>query len=207
MNAKQLQLEDGTKVAAWCCECGCVWLNEGASGRCCKCNDCGGKLKPGRTGTCEACWKTWSANRETEQLATAEVVEYDGGAIYSGDQYYKTMEDFLDELDGDPPEFVFACTTDHYRLDAGDIIDNMMENVSVEDIDHHDLNGLPEFQAAVAAFNLANATSPEYWEQDSKRKVAVPKPPSLEEMPVVDYSVEDATSKPQAGNGPEGREM
>lgn len=214
MNAKQLQLEDGTKVPAWQCGvCGLVWPEHEAysSERCCKCGDCGKQIDPkidgARAFLCKTCWSPHYAKKEAEQLERAELVSDYTGPVSNGSDCFATIDDFLDRVDadgGEIPEVVYACHVRKYQLDAEEIIQNLIENAGTEDVDSRDLNGVPEFTAAVTAFNAANATSPEYWEQDSKRKVAVPKPPSLEEMPVVDYSVEDATSKPQAGNGPEG---
>ena len=175
MNAIQLQSAEGTKFTVWmCAECNRVWPNDQQYAEaCCRCPDCG-KVEKKVNGRCWPCIKAYNAKRDAENLERAEEVVGYSGPVYVGDEYYSSLEEYTeDRFEGDEfPEFVNCCEILHYTIDAGEIVQNLLENAGVEE--GPDLNGIPEFEAACAAFNKANE-SKEYWYVDEKRKIRVPR--------------------------------
>jgi hypothetical protein len=184
MNAKQIQIVGGEPLDAWRCgTCGMIYRSDiEIAERCCKCTDCGCEIDPKKTGArstlCDKCWRPHYAKLDANRLDRAEdIVGYDGPVIV-GDQYYPSVQEYSDYCgDDELPEFVHTCDIEHYVLDADDILTNLHENAGLED--QQDLDGVKEFEAAVAAFNDANKDTV-YWTEDSKHKVRVPKPTNEE---------------------------
>jgi hypothetical protein len=176
VNAQQLQLADGTKIEAFrCSECGQVWheRNAQSSEQCCVCVDCESTFsqKNGRSNRCDKCRTAHYAKLEADRLDKAtEIADYNGPVVL-GDEYWESLSAFLESRDEEyVPEFIHTCHVHAYALDANNIIQDMLENASVEDHDHHTLCGVKEFEAAVTAFNKANEKVV-YWSQNSKHKV------------------------------------
>jgi len=95
----------------------------------------------------------------------------------SVDEMAEYLEDKL--ADGeisleDWPEYVHVCKAKNVCLDAQDILQNLCEELGYEDC-YDDLNGIDEFEKAVAKFNAANADVHSY-EPDYKRVVRIPRP-------------------------------
>jgi hypothetical protein len=187
MNAQRICLKDGTELEAWrCSACGIIYAgtDQGIADMCCVCQRCGKlndpKVEGGCSTLCSPCRTiVWSENDAEKLDRASEVPDYDG-PVFDGADYHESMEAFIDhwECDHDAgdsrPEFVHTCHITPYSLDAGDILQNMLENAEVEDADEHLLSGVKEFEAAVDAFNKANEKNV-YWNCDNKHKVRVPK--------------------------------
>lgn len=119
----------------------------------------------------DRCLEAGRVRRESERFSKAEkLTAWDGGA-WLGDTYYHTMDDLLEDLIGglenedDPwPEYVWAASPRPViiGLDAWEICENEVTQNGWDDMDEHDLNGLPELQAALDAFTAANATVVSY---------------------------------------------
>ena len=91
------------------------------------------------------------------------------GWIFDGNDFYESVEDMLDMLDGDgreSPEYVWSCKPDYFvKADVGDITEQMADR-AYEDWDPETLNGLDELKVALDRFNEANkhvcSYSPDY---------------------------------------------
>lgn len=144
---------------------------------------CGNKVMQGYyQKLCSDCqskeWREKEAKREAERFEAAKKItaaEYDGEHVYLGDNYYDSVEDAIDQfLEGQEPEYVWACTTHGIRqAELEDVTQNIVENLW-EDADTNDLNGLDEMQAAIDAFNKANE-SLQLWEPDYSTAILVGK--------------------------------
>lgn len=182
MNATQLFKSDGTAVNAWACgECGLIYSEKHpySSERCCTCQDCGASThedKMARKTLCDKCWGPHYAKIDADRMDRAEeIIGYDGPVVYSGDKYFPSVEEMVDYHDDqDLPDFVHTCTIHNYSIDIDEVIQNMIENASVEDFDGSEFTGMAELRAAVDKFNEANKVVV-YWEEDSKHKVRIPK--------------------------------
>lgn len=108
----------------------------------------------------------WAAQREVSDYAKATKVsdrEYESG-VWWGNDYFGSMEDFLDKLmwsDNeikDIPEYVWAATPTLVipELNVADVVEHYVCDRGWEDMDYQDLNGVTELQAALDAFTKAN---------------------------------------------------
>lgn len=178
MNAKQLSL-NGTACDAWQCEkCKAIYRENTAysSESCCKCRICGKVLENRGGGECDQCWRANHAKRDMERLDDAEeLADYAGPVVHGGEDYYPSVSEYADMCDNglnELPEFVHTCTIHHYHISLDDVIQSLRDEASLED--EHDFLGLKELQAAVDIFNKVNEKF-EYWRENSKHKVRVPK--------------------------------
>jgi hypothetical protein len=186
VNEQRLQLPDGTPVNAFVCGvCGLIYTESepGVSARCCRCAECGATLDPKvlghRSFACKECSVKISIRRDEQRLQRAEEIVGYSGPVCIDDRFWSSVEEMVDDIESDDdaalPDFVHTCHVRHYTLDADDIVENMLENTSLEE--PPDLDGMQEFRQACAAFNKANESNT-YWEEDSKHKVRVPVAPS-----------------------------
>lgn len=180
MNAKRIMLEDGTKLDAHRCDgCGTIYAGRVAdvAEECCRCKGCQKQIIKHQSmygRWCDDCWRNESARIDMERMNRAVEVDYDGGPVFNGDRYFRDMDELIEHYhEGPPPEFVYPCSIRYPTLDAGDIIENLIENMNVEDIEPERLSGVKEFDDAVKAFNEANSNGVQIWEEDSKKKVRV----------------------------------
>lgn len=185
--AIELYKKDGEEFRAsgvfYCSECRIVFrTKEEANGchgeRLC---ECGNKIERYYS-TCSACrdkaWKAEQAIKEKARFEAAEKVsyaDYKGGMLYDGDRYHDDLEALEDHLFDSPlPEYVWACKDIGVtKASTESLYENMLENMW-EDADVNDLNGVDELEAAVAAFNEANA-SISVWEPDYSTAVLLPR--------------------------------
>jgi len=172
MNATQLRHPDGTNVPAWQCDhCLHIYAEKEAysSQKCCKCSDCG-KIDRGVMGKCIDCqWKD-SNQRDREALEKAEIIPGYSGAVCSGDQFWSSMEDYLDQHDGEDsgiPQYLHTCNIHHPSIDTDAIIQDLHENMGLED--ELEIEGEKELRDAIDAFNKANEAVV-YWDEDSAHK-------------------------------------
>ena len=122
---------------------------------------------------CEDCarkdWKAKDEAQEAERFEKATKIkssEYTGDHVMCGDKFYYSVMDAIDQyLDGQEPEYVWACKEHGLpKVDLEDVTCNILDNMW-EDADESDLNGIEELQAALDAFNKANE-SIQLWEPD-----------------------------------------
>jgi hypothetical protein len=196
MNAIFLHRPDGTATKwSMCSECGRVDApgNFDLSQKCCTCYDCGQPLpkdervpyysKGGNALYHRACELARRSKRDAEVLEKAElVVGYDGpvylegvGCGSYGDGFFSDVHELSEHLDfheGDQPLFAFCCTSRALHLDLEAILQDAMAELYEDCADA--MSGLEELEAAVGAFNAANASVLTCY-PDHKRKVAIPR--------------------------------
>lgn len=178
MNAKQLFSADGTPCTVWQCgKCARFYGEKEAysSEWCCTCRTCGAEIGDAKW-ECDKCWISNTSKRNMERLESAtELVGYAGPVVSGIDAFYPSVEEYADMCDsglGDLPEFVHTCTIHHYHISLDDVIQDLHKEASLED--EQELSGVEELRAAVDKFNKANEDK-EYWRENSKHKVRVPK--------------------------------
>lgn len=125
------------------------------------CDTCGCETPKG--------WMRCDSCRFKARLEAAVEVPDDGGpyCAFDGDEYFSELDQAADAS----LEWVSPCTVTYPRLDADDILDNLLSDM-FEDASVDDLDGVTEFYAAIEAFNKAQRT-PTYF-GDNKRKIRVP---------------------------------
>jgi hypothetical protein len=176
-HAVELFHQDGKSAHIfYCSKCGVVHSTKIAADQChgnAICEKCGGKVKYGVV--CDDCqheeFKERERAKEAENFEKAEKIAakgYEGFVFCDGashnDGYFESVEDFIDWAEDeyeDPsqcPVYVWACNSHPpRRVDLSDITSNLLDDMW-EDADEYDLNGIPELQAAIDAFNEANKT-------------------------------------------------
>jgi hypothetical protein len=189
MNAYYLHKPDGTASAiSMCGACGRLSTDFGISEKCCTCHGCGQPREHPRTGDtfiCGPCERKRRADREAAAMEKAVLAPgYAGPVFYEGltgsygDGCFSDVEELAERLgDGDSelPEFAFCCKALPYcRLNLEQIVESACEETEVDEAP--DLVGIEELQAAVDAFNTANARQI-VWVEDRSRKVAMPAKP------------------------------
>ena len=183
MNAQELFLSSGKSAGVWYCEkCRIVHRERDQAEQCCgvrKCA-CGKECNPHYT-SCDSCMEVREMQRERERFEKSEkLTSWDGPVFcegYGNDGYHESVESLLDEIednrDGDDfvdPEYCWACDKVQFVQASIDDITSRMEGDMPEDFDTHDLNGLPELQAALDAFNEANKDQVS-WQINYKKSV------------------------------------
>lgn len=181
MNPKQLHLPTGEPANAWqCSNCKVIYGEREpySSERCCICHDCKCVMPKDRKASfCNKCWGPHYAGVDADRLAKAELVENYDGPVCDGNRYWRTLDDYLDEMEeGEEKPFLHTCIVHHYQLDAESILQNMLENANVDEYEYGEveLHGQKELVDAIEAFNAANrgpdATT--YWDVDYRHKVS-----------------------------------
>lgn len=126
--------------------------------------------------------------KEAERFDSAEKIhqeKYEGWIFCDGvgsQGFSESVQDFWEnwenrgtECGDEPPKYAWACTENHFvQADISDLT-GAMEGNAYEDFDFNDLNGLPEIEAALKAFNEANVDKITY-EPDYKRAVILTAP-------------------------------
>jgi hypothetical protein len=181
--AIELYKKDGTSAGAfYCSECRAMFgSEEQASGchgeRIC---ECGKPIDRRYYAICSECsdtkFRTEQAEKERQRFEKAEKVpyaDYEGGMLFDGDKYHDDLESLEDDVfDGDMPEYVWACKDiGVIKATTENLYENMLENMW-EDADVSDLCGVDELEAAVTAFNEANAGI-HVWEPDYSTAILV----------------------------------
>jgi hypothetical protein len=116
--------------------------------------------------------------KEAERFEAAEKVayaDYKVGMLYDGQDFHEDLESLEDDFfDAPLPPYVWACTDIGVtKASTESLYENMLESMW-EDADVHDLNGVDELEAAVAAFNEANK-SISVWEPDYSTAILIEK--------------------------------
>jgi hypothetical protein len=164
--AIELYKKDGTTAGIFfCSECRCVYKTDTEASNCHgeKLCACGKVVERRFYAKCNACedrdWRSKRAAEELDRFEKAKKIpasEYTGDMIYDGD-YYPEIEDALDRyLEGQEPEYVWACKDVGVpKASAESIYEHLLENMW-DEADVNDLCGVDELEAAVVAFNEAN---------------------------------------------------
>jgi len=183
--AIELYKKDGSTAGIYyCSECRVVHATKEQAEQChgeriCA---CGQKLSSRYRNECDKCWyeksKKESAEKELARFEKANKIsegEYQGGMVNDGDNFYEDVEEAIDKyLEGQEPEYVWACKDVGVPLVNSDsIVENMLENMW-EDADSSDLNGLDELDVAIKKFNEANK-SIAVWQPDYSTAILVKK--------------------------------
>jgi hypothetical protein len=186
MNATELFHQDGkTAGIFYCGKCRCVARSQAAAEQCCqnrKCSKCGKDTGSQLKLVCDTCQAVKFLTQEAERFAKADkITEWSGWVFCEGfgyhDGYFESIEDLLDFLDDEDNKrqdgesgvtYAWACEADQIvNVSLDDILQNI-EADAYEGFDSETLKGLPEFKAAIAAFNLANAGELSYTPDYSK---------------------------------------
>lgn len=168
----------------FCGECNLLTAGhhtEAAAALCCKtvlCA-CGKEVEYRHHSRCSSCQNAEWHDKERAKFDAMEVVTYNDEAVVDGDDYYETMDEFLDHLYGeeeqDWPMFVQICRSDPLgsKMSAAHIWDYVSEQLTedFEDPDAVDIVGGGDFRKACEDF-LAQQTYTT-WHPINK-KVAVP---------------------------------
>ena len=108
------------------------------------------------------CLEAGRTRREAARFEKAKKVTEWGEGAWLGDTYHHTMAELLEYLSSEEdewPEYVWAARPQTVigKIDAWDCCESMVCDQGWEDMDHHDLHGLTELQAALDKFTEANA--------------------------------------------------
>lgn len=167
--AVELYKKDGSPAGVfYCSECRVVFPDQLQAENChgerlCA---CGKKIEMRYHKSCSDCEykqdRERLAAKELERFEKAKKItpaEYTGEWVFDADQYYASIEEALDRyLEGQEPEYVWACQNAGLpRASSDGIIEHLLDN-AWEDADASDLNGVDELNAAIEAFNKANAS-------------------------------------------------
>lgn len=185
MSAIELFKEDGTTAGIfYCSECKVVARTKEEADFCHGERLCSSCKKPfkryGYYKLCDECERKERNEKEQkkeqdrfEKATKITEAEYTGDHVLAGDEFYESVDDAIDRyLDGQEPEYVWACKTHGLpHVDLEDITCNLLDNMW-EDADSSDLGGLDELHAALDAFNKANEHI-QLWEPDYSTAILV----------------------------------
>jgi hypothetical protein len=183
VNAIELYKKDGSATGVfYCSECRAVFPNQEQAQLCHgeRLCPCGSKTESRYATKCGACSGREFRERETakeskrfEDATKIAEADYAGEMVYCGDKFYDSVEEALDDyLPGQEPEYVWACQDEGVpKASADSLYENLLENMW-EDADASDLNGVPELEAAIDAFNKANE-SISVWQPDYSKAILV----------------------------------
>lgn len=181
MNALELFHKDGGSAGVFYCgECRCVKRTQDEAEQCCKpytCSKCGVVTEKYWT-ICNGCRSKKRQEEERARFEAAEKIDADAyeGWLYcdgiagSNEGFFEDLETLIDLCcDAEvKPEYAWACNPQHFAvLDIDDILQRIEEDGDAyEDFDARDMNGIPELEKALVAFNEANigvvSYSPDY---------------------------------------------
>jgi hypothetical protein len=116
------------------------------------------------------------AKREADEISKAQaagkIIPADewGDGVFCGDNYYVTVDDFLDDCDNDDemPKYLYAAKP--RKIVDRDILDDILTQLQEdgwEDMTDDDFHGVEELGAAIEAFKKANENVVVYEEDRS----------------------------------------
>lgn len=189
MNPINLLLPDGTPSKVWACgECKMTRADQEHAEKCCTlvpCKFCGKatdkKFRASYlTEACDPCRTIEGSRKGAERLEKAEKLDDWDGWVWDEHDYYPSLDDYVEHLECDHdeldewPDWVYVAESrPGVVLKAEQILENACDDGYDDMMD--DLKGEAEFEAAIKAFNEANATLLVY-DGDWSRAVRVPKP-------------------------------
>ena len=168
MSAIELFHQDGKPAGVWyCSECRAVRPSKDSAETCHrKLCDCGKPVSSRYVHTCQEC-----DNREwRERMASAEFARYEkatkipasewtGDQVFVDDRYFDTVDEAVEHMEasgGSTPEYIWAAKDIGVcEAHIEDILERVTERMW-EDAGADDLNGVPELEAAIDAFNKVN---------------------------------------------------
>lgn len=149
---------------------------------CCdaRCQQCGTPVKKYHSRCCDCSEKrmaqerrAWAARAEPCTLADTDWIYADGYGSSYGDGYFPSMDELVEwcrDEGVDLPAYVHPCNEITVSVDAAEIYERIDEEVATEDSASERLSGCAEFEAAIDAFNAANA-GPMAWTADFRRVI------------------------------------
>lgn len=161
MNATELFHSDGKPANVFYCgECRRVSATQLAAERCCQnhnCLTCGQDTGSRSWMVCDTCRAIKATNVEAERFNKAEKLSKWGGWVYCAGLYAETIDELLDDLEpSEFPEYVWACSANHFvQADISDIEMQMLDG-AYEDFEFESLSGIDELKTAILRFNEAN---------------------------------------------------
>lgn len=117
------------------------------------------------------CLSAGAERLEAQRFEKAEKVDKWDGYIYVGDQYYDSVEDFLDQTEkDDTPDYVWCTKPTQIisGLTVDDVVENQICDRGWEDMGINDLNGVAELQAALNKFVQENEEVVSYYPDYTK---------------------------------------
>ena len=170
MNPIELHLPNGQPARVYACsQCKRIQGNESEAQKCCSQTICicGSVIDQKYHLLCTRCELLKSAADELDRFRQAHKIQasdyqdwvYRDGAGNNG--FAESPEEWLEswrDLHGDeePPKYVWACRKNHFAFTDIETITEPIEDRGYEDFEARDLNGIPELEAAIKAFNDAN---------------------------------------------------
>lgn len=181
MNPQQLFLQDRRFANVWFCEqCKVVHRTASLATACCSpklCEDCNRPVDRQYYTTCTDCGHKRDAKREARRFDAAEKIkscDWSGWVYWEGD-YFESVEDFLDQHDGEPPDYVWACSSiPIVDMPAFDSMLQHIEESAYEDFHIDILDGLDDLRAAFEKFQAINSKHVSY-SPDYKKAVLLTK--------------------------------
>jgi hypothetical protein len=170
MDVQELFFQDGKSANVWLCgKCGKICGAKEYAESCCQaklCQDCGNKAMNGWL-ICQECREKKEKIEEQNRIDKAEKIneaDYDGFLLSWGDDFYYSIEEFLDECESngitDIPQGIYACKPEPFpKFSIEDIYECYEDYYScLEDNsdpkDH--LEGVDSFQEVITKFNELN---------------------------------------------------
>jgi hypothetical protein len=119
------------------------------------------------------CWDGYLENQEASRFAKAEKVTEWDGPVFVGDTFYHSLHDAIDVCSDDEdglPAYVWTASPHEVisGLDVASVVENRLDDAGWEDMSLDDLRGVQELQAALDAFEKANAEVLSYFPDYSK---------------------------------------
>lgn len=148
-------------VKLWACDkCGKLYQDKYVADICCKqyhCEICG-KETPRYMLKCNSCQE--KARFEKAKKMTPEEYEATcpGNMVFWEDEYYASVDELLERLAdegmslGDLPKYCYGTTRVYMRLESGEILEHIEEEIDCEDL-HFSDEAYKEFKEFAAKWN------------------------------------------------------
>ena len=121
------------KPAYQCGVCKKAYFDKDIAEKCCVprlCEDCGKEIESYRI-VCEPCYE----KRQFDKAEKLTYAQWDGWVQRDGygynEGYFESVDDLLqhcEDEDIEPPDWVFCCESREHKLNADDILDNMLSD-------------------------------------------------------------------------------
>lgn len=189
---RELYSIHGEASGVWFCEkCRYTARSEAEALSCCSarfCEKCGTQYRD-RSYTCEPCWSAKQVEKAAAVWSEADpidVSDYTGAMIYvetedghpysSGDGYFGSVEELVDEIDsdfdGDPPTFyVYATRPTKMSWSAEDEIDHVLERLDFHDGARDEISAEAEKELQTYLDGWVDKYSPTVYFPDYSKKI------------------------------------
>jgi hypothetical protein len=190
MQAQELYVKVGEEFKGtgkfFCASCRMTNVTKEAAEACCVCEMCKEQPPALHRIYCDECLEKHDAERDAEEKAKRQVL-FDAAEevtewefVWYDEKCCQDLAEIRDDCmydDKDVPEFVFAMKKVNFGgFDSSRLFDDFDENEMCEDLYCKDvLFECDVLEEAIKAFNETNKDRTIYWEEDTSRKVRVPR--------------------------------